>query len=52
VPEKEPAKVTITHLPSPIRCVLWELPDRVGGKLSNVLDEVETYEDSSHLTRS
>lgn len=50
--DEEPAKVTITDFPAPIRCVLWELPDRVAGKLSNVLDEVETYEDSSHLTRS
>jgi hypothetical protein len=47
---KEPIK--IHHLRKPVQCVLWEHPGRAAGKFSGFLDEVECYEDSSHLTRS
>ena len=42
----------IMHLHNPIQCVLWEQPDYIAGNFSKLLDEVECYEDSSHLTRS
>jgi hypothetical protein len=45
-------EVKITHLPDPIRCVLWEHPERITGRFSETFEEVESYEDSSHLTRS
>ena len=36
------------ELPQPRQCVLWNEPHRVRGRFK----EVESYEDSSHLTRS
>ncbi len=45
-------KIAIIHLRSPIQCVLWEHPDRLKDKFGEFFDEVETYEDSSHLTRT
>ncbi len=47
---EEPVK--IVRLPKPTQCVLWEHPDRIATKFSELLDEVESYEDSSRLTRS
>ncbi len=32
--------------------VLWQDIGRIRGKLSDILDEVERYEDSSHMARS
>ncbi len=48
--ENQPVK--ITELKHPTQCVLWENPSRIGAKFSDIFEEVETYEDSSHLTRS
>jgi hypothetical protein len=50
VTENEPVK--IIQLRNPTQCILWEQPDRVAGKFGEFLEEVESYEDSSHLTRS
>jgi hypothetical protein len=47
---EEPVK--IVHFLKPTQCVLWENPDRIAAKFSELLDEVESYEDSSHITRS
>jgi hypothetical protein len=47
---EEPVK--LVHLAKPTQCVLWEHPDRIAIKFSELLDEVESYEDDSHLTRS
>jgi hypothetical protein len=44
--------VQIVELRHPTQCVLWENPAVAAGKFSGFLDEVESYEDSSHLTRS
>ena len=48
----EPESPGIIQLRLPIQCVLWEHPDRVPGKFAAFFDEIECYEDSSHLTRS
>jgi hypothetical protein len=49
--EEEPPQ--IVHLQNPTGCSLWADPDRiVSSKFSELFDEVESYEDSSHLTRS
>jgi hypothetical protein len=50
VPDREP--VQIVELRHPTQCVLWENPERIAGKFGEFLDEIEAYEDSSHLTRS
>ncbi len=50
MPERDPVK--IVELSPPTQCVLWENPERVAGKFAALLDEVEAYEDSSHLSRS
>jgi hypothetical protein len=50
VAEDQP--IQITELRHPTQCVLWENPGRIGAKFFEIFDEVETYEDSSHLTRS
>jgi hypothetical protein len=42
----------IVQLRSPIQCELWEHPERAAVKFSEIFDEVESYEDSSHLERS
>ena len=42
----------IIHLHKPTQCVLWEQPNRIAGKFVELLEEVESYEDGSHLTRS
>ena len=44
--------VEIVHLPNPTKCVLWETPDFIARKFSDLFTEIECYEDSSHLTRS
>jgi hypothetical protein len=48
--EKEPLQ--IVTLRSPAQCILWEHPERIENAFSEILEEIETYEDSSHLTRS
>jgi hypothetical protein len=48
--EEAPSK--IVHLQSPTQCLLWKYPDRIRGKFSELFDEIESYEDSSHLTRT
>jgi hypothetical protein len=45
--EKEPSQ--IVTLRSPVQCVLWEHPERIDNKFSEMLEEAESYEDSSHL---
>jgi hypothetical protein len=48
----EPDPIKIVTLCHPTQCVLWEHPERIAGKFAEIFDEVECYEDSSHLTRS
>ena len=48
----EEPSLKIVRLPHPFQCVLWEHPERVSGKFAEILAEVESYEDSSHLVRS
>ena len=43
---------SIVQLNPPTGCVLWDHPERLAGRFSDLLEEVEAYEDSSHLTRS
>jgi hypothetical protein len=50
VTDQEP--VQIVELRHPTQCVLWERPDRIADKFTEFQEEVECYEDSSHLTRS
>jgi hypothetical protein len=50
VTEEEP--VQTVKLRQPTACALWEHPERITDKFSELLEEVETYEDSSLLTRS
>ena len=47
--EQEPTFIELRH---PIQCVLWENPDRASAEFSEIFDEIECYEDSSHLDRS
>ena len=47
---EEPIK--IVQLRAPTQCALWERPERVTSKFAEIFDEVESYEDSSHVTRS
>jgi hypothetical protein len=39
------------ELSQPTQCVLWEHPERLSSKFSEFFEEVETYEDKSHLSR-
>jgi hypothetical protein len=48
----EPEPIKIVKLRHPTQCVLWEHPDHITGKFAEIFDEVESYEDSSHLTRA
>jgi len=48
----EPGPVNIVTLRSPTRCMLWEHPSRAAAKFADIFDEIECYENSSHLTRS
>jgi hypothetical protein len=48
----EPEPIEIVNLRNPTQCILWEQPERISGKFSEILEEVESYEDSSHLPRS
>ena len=48
--DEEPT--TIIELRHPTQCVLWETPSRARAKFSDVFDEIESYEDDSHLARS
>ncbi len=48
--DREPPK--IVQLNPPVGCEFWEHPERLAGKFAGLLDEVECYEDSSHLARS
>jgi hypothetical protein len=50
VTEEKPPK--IVHFHEPTQCVLWEQPDYIAGNFAKLLDEVESYEDSSHPIRS
>ena len=50
VTDGEPTR--IVQLRHPTQCILWHHPERVVGKFAGFLEEVEAYEDSSHLTRS
>jgi hypothetical protein len=43
---------TFVQLPPPAACALWEHPERAGGKFAEIFEEVESYEDSSHLSRA
>jgi hypothetical protein len=43
---------SIVQLNPPTGCVLWDHPERLAGRFAELLEEVESYEDSSHLTRS
>jgi hypothetical protein len=45
-------QATIIELRHPTQCLLWENPDRARAKFSEIFDEIECYEDSSHLDRS
>jgi hypothetical protein len=47
-----PDPIKITTLRNPTQCVLWQHPERIGGKFAEIFKGVEDYEDSSHLTRS
>jgi hypothetical protein len=40
------------QLPPPTACALWEHPERAGRKFAEIFEEVESYEDSSHLSRA
>ena len=51
-PVTEPESVKIVRLRRPTQCILWEQPNGISGKFSEIFDEIECYEDSSHLTRS
>jgi hypothetical protein len=51
-PVTEPELFEFIRLRPPIQCVLWEHPDRVKAKFAEGFDEIESYEDGSHLTRS
>jgi hypothetical protein len=44
--------IPMVQLNPPTGCVLWDHPERLAGRFSELLEEVEAYEDSSHLTRS
>jgi hypothetical protein len=46
------AEDSIHELRHPIQCLLWEHPERAKAKFSEIFDEVEEYEDSSHLNRA
>jgi hypothetical protein len=48
----EPEPPAIINLRRPIRCVLWEHPERASGKFAELFEKTESYEDSSHLIRS
>ena len=48
--ETDPTKPVT--LRSPTQCVLWDHPERIGGKFAEIFDVVARYEDDSHLTRS
>ena len=48
--DQEP--VRIVQLRHPTQCVLWENPGRVAGEFAEFFEEIESYEDSNHLTRS
>ncbi len=49
---KEEEPDTFVQLPPPTACILWEHPERAGAKFSEIVDEVESYEESSHLSRA
>src|SRR5580698_8917464 len=42
----------IVELRQPTQCTLWEHPEALPNKFSEIFDEVESYEDSSHLSRT
>ena len=42
----------IVQLRHPTQCVFWDHPERAKAKFSEIFDEVESYEDSSHFSRS
>lgn len=46
------AEDSIHELRHPIQCLLWEHPERAKVKFSEIFDQVEEYEDSSHLNRA
>jgi hypothetical protein len=48
----EEEAIRIVKLRQPTECALWEHPERINGKFGEFLEEVEAYEDTSHLTRS
>lgn len=48
----EPEPIEIVNLRNPTQCILWEHPDRISCKFSEILEEVESYENSSRLTHS
>lgn len=43
---------TIVELPPPVRCTLWEHPEKADAEFAEILEEVQSYEDTSHLTRA
>jgi hypothetical protein len=50
----EEAPSEIIYLQKPTQCLLWQHPDRIriGQKFSDLLEAIESYEDSRYLTRS
>jgi hypothetical protein len=47
-----PEEPTHIALPAPTQCVLWDHPERVPGSFARCFEELESYEDTSHLSRS
>ena len=49
----EQKPIALVELRHPTQCVLWEHPGRLaGGGFADCLEEIETFEDTSHLVRS
>lgn len=48
----EQASEKVVELRQPTQCILWEHPDRVAGQFAQAFEVVESYENSSHLSRS
>ena len=48
----DPDHTRIVTLAPPVQCDLWEHPEPVDTRFSDIFEELETYEDGSHLTRS
>jgi hypothetical protein len=52
-PAAEQEPMGLVELRHPTQCVLWEQPERLKGRsFKEFLEEIECYEDTSHLVRS